>query len=158
MSNNTDTIPHIAEVTDYRWFLAPDVGHSATFTISSPDCHFTFKIKAMASRSKPNSKTLLLSVMTGQDNESSFSYIGILVKDEIRPPAILSTKGSKVSQSAKSVRSLLWVLNKIKLGLELPEGYHCQHSGKCARCGRKLTTPESITLGLGPVCVGLSGW
>ena len=155
MSNATNTI---SEITTYRWFLATEVGHVATFTISSPSCHFTFKIKALSSLSKPNSKTLLLSVMTGSDNESSYSYVGILVKDEIRPPAIISTKGSKVNQNAQSVRSLLWILNKIKLGLELPGGYHCQHSGKCCRCGRKLTTPKSITLGIGPVCAGLAGW
>ena len=28
------------------------------------------------------------------------------------------------------------------------------HDGKCGRCGRKLTVPESIQSGLGPVCAG----
>ena len=26
------------------------------------------------------------------------------------------------------------------------------HSGKCGKCGKKLTTPESIKSGLGPYC------
>jgi len=29
------------------------------------------------------------------------------------------------------------------------------HNGNCARCGRVLTTPESILIGLGPECVKL---
>lgn len=149
---------NIAEITDYRWFLAPEVGHKATFTISSAAKHFTFVIKALPARSKPNAKTLLLSVLTGSDNETSYSYVGILAQDEHRPPTIITTRGSKVTQDAQSVRSLLWTLNKIKLGQELPEGYSCQHSGKCCRCGRKLTTPESITLGIGPVCANNAGW
>jgi hypothetical protein len=28
------------------------------------------------------------------------------------------------------------------------------HSGRCGRCGRELTAPESILSGLGPVCRG----
>ena len=35
----------------------------------------------------------------------------------------------------------------------LPEALRVLHHGRCGRCGRKLTTPESIRLGLGPVCV-----
>ena len=26
------------------------------------------------------------------------------------------------------------------------------HVGKCGKCGKKLTTPESILTGLGPTC------
>lgn len=29
------------------------------------------------------------------------------------------------------------------------------HMGICGRCGRALTTPESITRGIGPVCYGM---
>jgi hypothetical protein len=28
------------------------------------------------------------------------------------------------------------------------------HEGRCGACGRRLTTPESISSGLGPVCAG----
>ena len=30
-----------------------------------------------------------------------------------------------------------------------------KHAGRCGRCGRELTTPESIDIGLGPVCRGI---
>ena len=30
-----------------------------------------------------------------------------------------------------------------------------QHIGKCCKCGRPLTDPESIKLGVGPICAKL---
>jgi len=34
----------------------------------------------------------------------------------------------------------------------MPDNVEFYHSGNCAKCGRKLTTPESIKNGLGPIC------
>lgn len=31
------------------------------------------------------------------------------------------------------------------------------HEGKCGRCGRQLTVPESIESGFGPECVKMIG-
>jgi len=33
-------------------------------------------------------------------------------------------------------------------------GLNFFHEGKCGKCGRKLTTPESIKNGFGPTCLG----
>lgn len=144
---------HPADIIDYRFFFAPHAGTKVTFTISSPSQHFTFKIKCMETPGRPN--TLLLSVMNGPDNERSYSYIGILKREASRP-TIIPTRKSKVGLNAQSVRSLLWVMRQIQEKKTLPPGYKAMHSGNCCRCGRKLTTPESITLGIGPTCA--SGW
>jgi len=148
MSNNT------APVTDRRFFAAPEPTEDGkprrvTFTISSPERHFTFKVTAK--KDERRGKTLFLSVMTGPDNESSYSYVGILSQD-LR---IIKTRNSKVSMESQSIRALLWVFRNLD---NLPAGYEVRHSGKCARCGRKLTTPESIDMGVGPVCASAMGW
>ena len=44
----------------------------------------------------------------------------------------------------------VWVL--AWQGAALPEGYEARHEGRCARCGRALTVPESIDSGFGPEC------
>lgn len=51
-----------------------------------------------------------------------------------------------------SIRVFLWTLWKINQGKGLPEGYEIRHAGRCCRCGRTLTVPTSIDMGLGPVC------
>jgi len=145
---------HPADIVDYRFFFAANAGSKVTFTISSPTKHFTFKIKCMETPGRPN--TLLLSVLNGQDNERSYAYVGIM-KREARVPTIFSTRKSKVTLEAQSVQALLWTMRQIQEKKQLPEGYKAMHSGNCCRCGSKLTTPKSITLGIGPVCAA-SGW
>ena len=59
-------------------------------------------------------------------------------------------KGLKKSDSVE-VQALLYTVNALynsnkNIGVEI------YHAGKCGRCGRKLTTPESILTGLGPEC------
>ena len=34
----------------------------------------------------------------------------------------------------------------------LPPALEVWHEGRCGRCGRKLTTPQSVETGFGPVC------
>jgi hypothetical protein len=36
-------------------------------------------------------------------------------------------------------------------------GFNLQHAGKCGRCGRKLTVPQSIETGIGPECASIMG-
>ena len=53
---------------------------------------------------------------------------------------------------------LVWLLTHLwgaspELVLSRADVYH---SGTCSRCGRVLTTPESIRSGLGPVCAELA--
>lgn len=38
----------------------------------------------------------------------------------------------------------------------IPPSLEVWHEGRCGRCGRALTVPESIASGIGPVCEGLA--
>lgn len=46
----------------------------------------------------------------------------------------------------------LWA-TRLSTGRELPEQVEVWHEGRCGRCGRRLTVPESISTGFGPECV-----
>jgi hypothetical protein len=39
----------------------------------------------------------------------------------------------------------------------MPDGVVIWHEGRCGRCGRRLTVPESIESGYGPECIGKIG-
>ena len=60
-----------------------------------------------------------------------------------------------VSNSATSARLLAWVMacidGKVADPLAKAEFWH---EGRCGRCGRTLTVPESIASGVGPECQG----
>jgi hypothetical protein len=103
---------------------------------------FTFKIR----KSKDNN-VFFVSLLTGSDNNTNYSYIGFISDNTFK-----SSKKSRVSEDAISFKAFSWVFTNIS---NLPSFVEIWHEGKCGRCGRKLTTPESIKRGLGPECAGL---
>ena len=48
----------------------------------------------------------------------------------------------------------LWTVHMMVNDRPMPDGYGVYHMGRCMRCGRDLTEPESIKSGLGPYCRG----
>jgi len=121
------------------------LGGNATFTVQNASAeHYTFKVK----QPKPE-MPFFISLMTGPDNENSFSYMGIVspVDGNIR-----LTAKSKLTAVSVPVKVAAWALRKVWTNSDLPEGYQIRHEGKCGCCGRKLTTPESLDRGIGPEC------
>jgi len=59
----------------------------------------------------------------------------------------------KVSPNAPSSKAMAWLWPFVEQA-QTPKQAEIWHSDKCARCGRKLTVPESIGRGLGPICAG----
>lgn len=130
---------------------------NATFTVmnESTGNRFTFKVRN-SNHKKPETKVMsdifYVSVLTGQDNNSAYTFLGTFFggKNEVYRH---STK-SKITNSANSNKVVDWFFNTF---LKNPNNYptiKVYHSGKCGKCGKKLTTPESIESGLGPYCSG----
>jgi hypothetical protein len=118
----------------------------AIVTFQSPSGkHFTYKIK----KSKDNPNLFFIATLTGPDNWIHYSYIGVVTYNGVY--SFRTTAKSKLDPSAPSVVSFEWVLNHLFVG-DL-KGVKIFHEGKCLRCGRKLTVPESIQNGVGPECI-----
>lgn len=62
------------------------------------------------------------------------------------------TQGKKgvLSENEIEIKALMYVL---KNAHKLPDNVEVLHVGKCSRCGRKLTNPDSINIGVGPECI-----
>lgn len=133
---------------------------NATFTLELPHdwadahaCkpHYTYKVRKKEGRDgKP---VFFVSILSGPDNESDYRYIGILAFDG----QVRTTGKSKLPPHSMPVRLLNRTLNLVWKGdtTGLAEaGFRLHHEGRCGRCGRKLTVPESIETGLGPECAG----
>ena len=122
---------------------------NATVTIVNPKTggRFTYRIRK-ADSDKPLS---FVSLLSGPDNESSYRYIGIIVPDQKCPPSLAfrMTAKSTVRADAPSAIAFTWFSQNWE-----SEKVEVWHEGICGRCGRKLTVPESIESGIGPVCEG----
>lgn len=88
---------------------------------------------------------LVVSLLTGDDNESAYTSFGFLdpVTKDVRMWKRFKFE-SVYKKYARMIRNIFFNMNPNKLKIV--------HSGKCFRCGRTLTTPESIKSGIGPIC------
>ena len=144
-----------------QWILAGN----ATFTVKNDKGeHYTYRIqiplkirraeKSDPARDKP---VWFLSVLTGPDNSSSYSYVGMLTFPTPETIVLKVTKKSRYHPDIKLVKVAQWAINCICAGKELPAGYSIDGMGHCGRCGLPLTHPDGIAddgyrLGFGPVC------
>ena len=119
----------------------------AVFTISNDKGeHYTFKVCKVEDK-------YFVKLRTGEE----YTYMGMLNYSpsplKINPYAF-PTKASKLNANSTPFMVFNWAMCVIFNKKELPAGYVIQHEGKCGKCGRPLTNPQSIETGLGPVCSG----
>lgn len=136
------------------------VGGNSIFTIEIPASygeanqlkpHYTFRVR------KPKNaenEIFFVQILTGPDNTSSYTYLGVLDKET---GFVRTTQKSSFHQNDLIVRllnrtlNLIWAENTQSIN---DAGFEIHHEGRCGRCGRVLTVPESITSGFGPECSG----
>jgi hypothetical protein len=135
------------------------IAGNATFTIDIPSefctlnetCkpHYTYKVKRWKDQDKYS-----VFLLAGSDNENDFAYLGMINPEN---GAVKLTKKSNYNAESWPVRIIARILLRLwadEMDQVTKHGFHLMHAGCCGRCGRKLTTPESVKLGLGPHCAG----
>jgi hypothetical protein len=127
---------------------------SARFTIVSvkTGTRFTYRVRDPDGEGR----VFFVSLLTGQDNETNFSFFATIFADDgaLRHGR---TGKAKVDYDAPSARAFRWFYEVALPKPELPPELEFYHDGHCARCGRALTVPESVARGLGPECAKRAG-
>ena len=101
-----------------------------------------------------------VSLLTGPDNSRNFDgKVGQLVQAKEGSISYARHRGVKLKAESSPVAGFVWLVDQLVEDTsasqrKLDEQILIYHSGRCGRCGRKLTDPESIRTGLGPVCRG----
>jgi hypothetical protein len=118
--------------------------HNGIITVENParGTHRTFRIETQPADAKFAPGERILSLLIGADNGSDYLGIGF-VKDDGR---VFLWKRYQTEQYYALVRVLQKVGHFRSIGLV----YHFE--GRCRKCNRTLTTPESIRSGIGPTC------
>ena len=126
-------------------------GGKATFTVQNNQSgeHRTYKIRKGKFNPRYPTPAWFIKQMTGTDNDSHYSDIG---KVDPGTGNITLTRFSKFSNDSKQMKAAKWIMTRIAYGSEFPDFFEIRHAGKCGRCGRTLTTPESLDCGIGPEC------
>lgn len=137
---------HPAQLTTAENVINFTTAGNATFTIKSTatGTRFTYKMR----QCKDKGDLYFISLLSGSDNEGDYAYLGT-----VRSGAYSLGRKSRITDTAPSHRAFEWFWRHAQAG-NLPTTVECWHEGRCGRCGRKLTVPESIEQGIGPECAG----
>jgi hypothetical protein len=132
---------------DFDGFRRFALAGNATFTVVSlTGNRFTYRVRA----SKKDAAIRFVSLLTGSNNETNYSFLGVLIPTQSEP-LYRHANRSDISPDAPGAKGFAWFWERIAQG-RLPSNVTVHHEGRCGRCGRKLTVPESIASGLGPEC------
>lgn len=160
----------------------PILGFDGTFTIRTPrGTHQTVRIRTDRKGKMQGSRLIeIMNGPNNEDDFAPFGFVSVdeAARRSGYPPAIVVWKGSSSvvgmdgQKRPRAVRVAKWhagykaqgwtdreivaaMLCDLALGPESllrSLGYEVDESRVCRRCGRKLTTPESIDFGIGPDC------
>lgn len=138
---NAENTAKISDAAKARAFiLAGDARF--TFVSAKTGVRYTYRV------AKPEDKSPhFVKVLTGADNDSSYTFLGTIFD----AASYRHGRRSRISESASSAKAFAWAWQNISRG-SIPESLEVWHEGRCAKCGRCLTDPESIASGFGPVC------
>lgn len=118
---------------------------NATLTLRSTKTGARYTYRVRQAEDKPG--LFFVSFLRGSDNEGDYSYMGL-----IRGGKFQLTAKSQLKTDSLPVLAFEWVFRRLSAGAATA-GVEIWHAGKCGRCGRTLTVPESIQQGFGPECV-----
>jgi hypothetical protein len=144
----------LATIADIQAFMI--AGNAVvTFKSLKTGTHFTYKISPAPDQAtgEPRKDFFFVGVLSGSDNTSDYKYLGFFNTTQMVYRH--GTAKSKIAADASSAKAFAWVFNQVFIRREMPDDVlEVWHEGKCGRCGRRLTVPESIASGFGPECRG----
>jgi hypothetical protein len=147
---------HFVTAEDVKTFT---LAGNATVTLQSDVTgdHYTFKVEQALNNNGDRRPEWYVKLLTGPDNWANYTYMGMVNHNTATGEfSFRLTSKSKYSVDAKPVRGFAFFLHHINAG-RMPPQMTIRHEGKCGRCGRKLTVPESIDRGIGPDCAAMMG-
>lgn len=132
------------------------------FTITNIEGeHRTFSIKTQDKDAKFAPGERVIALLSGADNEADYTGFAFVDKDgaihvwkKRRDSRVFNWYADMLAQAALAIEG--------KSAEEEPDAtftfakrlYRVQAAKRCLVCNRRLTTPESIKAGIGPICAG----
>lgn len=133
-------------------------GHAiVTLESGRTGARYTFRISAPKTQ-KPGQAVYFVGVLTGSDNLADYTYLGTIFGDGSTTATRFRLTGkSGMRPDSAPVQAFAYLIDNLVIQGRMPAGVTIFHEGRCGRCGRRLTVPESITTGFGPECAAILG-
>ena len=120
-------------------------GGKGVVTLLSPTgVHHTYAFQPPKQNDSFTSNTLFVSTLVG---ENSWKYVGMLSANR----TFKATRGSKFPTNSAIFKGAAYIV-KMMYTENLNTPMQLYYEGCCSVCGRPLTNPKSIAIGIGPKC------
>jgi len=146
---NKEYLYKLESVEEIKMFLT---GGKAIITLESKRTGKWFTYKINKAKKSDDKSPYFVSLLTGLDNNSAYSYMGTIFNNDNKQVFRL-TKKSNMGKDALSVKAFSFFFDLLNNN-RTHEEINFYHRGVCCVCGRQLTTPESLVAGIGPFCRG----
>lgn len=148
---------HLAHKLGQEHTLPFIIGGDATFTIrnAANGNRYTYRVGIPKDSKPENAEIFFVSLLTGSNNETDYQYIGVIRWNGQRFNFTHGVK-SKIGPGAPGVVAFEFTFNRLVAMNRTHKDLEVWHEGRCCRCGRTLTVPESIESGIGPDCASIS--
>lgn len=131
---------------------------NGTYTIhnTATDEHRTFSVRTQADDARFAPGKRIVALLTGPDNEED--YDGFAFVDDRGVYVWRKKQGVAGKPTSYDVfAAMIWSLaTRGEVSEWFSRGYRLLMEGRCIRCNRKLTHPDSIKTGIGPECAARS--
>lgn len=129
---------------------------NGTYSISSPTGeHRTFDISTQPENAEFAPGKRIIALLTGPNNNADYKSFGFVTDNGIN--VYKKLRGTDEPSHFDWYAHLVWKLATTNDSRWHKLGYKLMVEGTCLKCNRKLTTPESLKIGLGPICAK-GGW
>jgi hypothetical protein len=132
----------ITNSADARTFITAGNAY-LTLRSAKTGTRYTYRVSAH----KHQAGLFFVSTLYGSDNTGDYAYLGI-----IRDNQFSLTSKSKFTFESPQFKAFAWAWGQLWRSDNVPDTLEIWHEGRCGKCGRLLTVPESIANGIGPEC------
>lgn len=122
---------------------------NATMTLLSGNTNRYYTYRIQRHKEKEHIYFVKYLGKSNNDDLGSYFYAGVYYSDTGYFHAANDWNKRPADSWPPVMRAIKYFFKVID---NIPDKLHVYHEGRCGRCGRKLTTPESIERGLGPEC------
>jgi len=124
-----------------EYILAGDA--LTTFVSKKTGRHYTYRVYARTAQGP-----WFVSLLVGDEQ---YMFLGTIFPDGVYRYG----NKSSINEASTPAQAFRWAWDRVRRGAFDPQ-IEIWHSGRCGRCGRTLTDPESIRIGLGPICAHMA--
>ncbi len=124
------------------------MGGNSTFTLVADTKRYTYKILERVIGD--GSSVYAVMVLVGPDNTRNYREFAKIKEVDGMPKLELICRTTNYIEYFELIKKLYYSL--LFNSYTQISGWEVWHTGRCSRCGRLLTVPESIEKGIGPEC------